>query len=99
VEQTLTLPQRSLSEIKGMIPKVMLDEGTIRISANEGPYTLWLYDGTGQFFRAAVVEAETPVDKLVEQFPNLRQGFSFRVYIYHQAEKLGLQTGPYTVQP
>jgi hypothetical protein len=99
-EQPLRLQAPPLAQSRQLLPQVSLRGRRISVSGAAGAYQLWLYDSAGSYVgSAALPAAGLEVAELARTHPALRGGFSFRVYTFVEAQKLGVQSGPYYVQP
>jgi hypothetical protein len=99
-EQKIRLQPVSSKEAQRYLPKVTVAEGEIRVSGEAENYQVWVYDTGGRYVASFPISA-TPlrVQSITGSQPELRDGFSFKVYGIFQDRNLGVNSGPYYVKP
>lgn len=99
-EQTVTIQSPPLDQVRGYLPEVTVQRGSVLITGGAETYQLWLYDAAGGYVASrSVSPGSTAIESLLAAQPALRAGFSFKVYSFVQNRNLGVITGPYFVSP
>jgi hypothetical protein len=100
VEDTLTIPARSVTAAEAKYPTAMIENGIIKVSGTAAGYEVWVYGKDGKFAGAfPSTGASNPVAiRLIKASgPSLTNGFTFRVFVWDATAGYGLLAGPYTV--
>jgi hypothetical protein len=99
-EQTLRLPSVSPAELEGLLPRVEVREGEIRVQGKVLARQLWLYDARGAFLNIRPLSgSRLPVAELLGALPQLAGGFRFKVYTASGRPSIGALSGPYFWEP
>jgi len=97
-EETVTLPERSVSAAQAAYPAASIKDGAITVT---GPYEnteIWVYGKDGRYvasYPAGKKAALLDVKYISAASPALAQGFTFRVYAYVEKGGFGVLAGPY----
>ena len=99
-EQTIRLQLVPSGEAKRYLPTVAVGEGEIRVRGEAENYQVWAYDPGGRFVASFPISA-TPlrIQSITGSQPALQGGFTFKVFGMVQDLNLGINSGPYYVQP
>jgi len=99
-EQSIRLPFVPSREAKRYLPTVSVAQGEIRVGGEAENYQVWVYDAGGRYVASFPI-SDTPlrVQSITGSQPALQGGFSFKVHGIVQDRNLGIDSGPYYVQP
>ncbi len=99
-ETSFILKTHELPQPRRLLPTVTVDADTIRVAGGQKNYTLWLYDGAGEYLAALLLnQKRVSIRQILGAYPALAAGFSFRIHGTLESAGLGVVTGPYYVQP
>lgn len=102
VEDTFTVPSRTVSAAGAKYPTAVVENGSIKVSGVTSGYEVWVYgkDGkfAGTFFPAGASKALS-VQDLAASSPALLGGFTFRVFAWNRAAGYGVLSGSYPSGP
>ena len=99
VEDTLTVPSRTVSAADAKYPTAVIENGLIRVSGAAAGHEIWVYGKDGKFagaFPSAGVSKPVSVQAIEASVPSLAGGFTFRVFAWNAAAGYGVLSGSYT---
>lgn len=99
VEDTLTVPSRTVSAADAKYPTAVIENGLIRVSGAAAGHQIWVYGKDGKFagaFPSAGVSKPVSVQAIEASVPSLAGGFTFRVFAWNAAAGYGVLSGSYT---
>jgi hypothetical protein len=99
VEQTMTVPLRTVSAAEASYPTVTVEGDTITISNAPSGCEIWLYGKSGAFSSIYPVNArirEVSLKSLAASAPQLDAGFTFRLFVWNDQAGYGMLCGPYS---
>jgi hypothetical protein len=102
VEQTLTVPARTVSAADAKYPTAVVEDGIIKVSGVTSGFEVWVYGKDGKFagtFSPAGASKTLAVQGLAASSPGLSGGFSFRVFAWNAAAGYGVLSGSYPSGP
>jgi len=98
VEDTVTVPARTVSAGSASYPTASVQQGDIVITGAAASYEVWVYDGTGAFISSFPVTGPTPrlpVKTVTSSAATLAGGFTYRVFSWDERAGYGVLNGPY----
>jgi hypothetical protein len=99
-ETSFILKTQELSQPRRLLPTVTVDADTIRVTGSQKNFTLWLYDSTGEYMTALLLDQKrVSIRQILGAYPDLASGFSFRIHGTLEGAGMGVVSGPYYVQP
>jgi len=99
VEDSLTVPSRTVSAADAKYPTAVIENGLIRVSGAAAGHEIWVYGKDGKFagaFPSAGVSKPVSVQAIEASVPSLAGGFTFRVFAWNAAAGYGVLSGSYT---
>lgn len=99
VEETLTVPARTVSAADAKYPTAAVENGVIKVSGVTSGYEIWAYGRDGKFAGTYSPAAGSPslsVQSIAASAPGLTGGFTFRVFAWHAAAGYGVLSGSYS---
>jgi len=98
VEDTLTVPIRTVSAAEAKYPTAAIDAGTIKVSGAAGAYEIWVYGKDGTFagaFSSPGASKPVTVQAIAAAAPSLAAGFTYRVFVWNASAGYGVLSGSY----
>ncbi|HEY9593719.1 MAG TPA: hypothetical protein VHE79_04530 [Spirochaetia bacterium] len=98
VEQTVTIPERSVRASKATFPTSGVHAGAISAGRVSGAYDVWVYGKDGKFLASWGVAGPThslPLQTVTAALPALADGFTWRVFAWDEKAGYGVVAGPY----
>jgi hypothetical protein len=98
VEDTLTVPARSVSAAEAKYPTAVVENGLIKVSGAAAGCEVWVYAKDGRFagaFPSTGVSNPVSLQGIEASVPALAGGFTFRVFVWNAAAGYGVLSGPY----
>jgi hypothetical protein len=102
VEQTLTIPPRTITAAEARYPTAVVENGTINVAGAPSGYEIWVYGKDGKFAGTfSPTDAARPfsVQSLAASSPSLTAGFTFRVFSWNASAGYGVLSGSYSAGP
>jgi hypothetical protein len=99
VEDTLSVPSRSVSAAEAKYPSAAIENGIITVSGAAAGYEIWVYGKDGAFagsFPSTGASNPVSLQQIQASGPALAGGFTFRVFVWNAAAGYGVLSGPYT---
>ncbi|MGO9309282.1 MAG: hypothetical protein ACLQDL_09705 [Spirochaetia bacterium] len=99
VEDTLSVPPRSVSAAEATYPAAVVENGIINVSGTAAGYEIWVYGKDGAFagsFPSTGASNPVSVQQIQASGPALAGGFTFRVFVWNAAAGYGVLSGPYS---
>lgn len=99
VEQTLTIPARTVTAADARYPTAVVENGYIRVSGVTSGYEIWVYGKDGKFagtFSPTDASKTFSVLSLAASSPALTGGFDFRVFAWYASAGYGVLSGSYS---
>ena len=100
VEQTFTIPDRSITADAAAYPTASVNNGEITVGGPYAAVEIWTYGQNGKFVASfPVTRKDFPLagQKLAASSPTLAQGFTFRVFANDAKDGISVLSGPYTM--
>lgn len=98
VEDTLTVPARTVSAADAKYPTAVVENGFIKVSGVPAGWEIWVYGKDGKFagtFSPAGASTPFSVQTVAASSPALTGGFTFRVFSWNAAAGYGVLSGSY----
>ena len=98
VEETLTVPARTVSAADAKYPTAVVENGVIKVSGVTSGYEIWAYGRDGKFagtYSPAAASPTLSVQSIAASSPSLTGGFTFRVFAWHATAGYGVLSGSY----
>ena len=98
VEDTLTVPVRTVSAADAKYPTAVVEDGLIKVSGTAAGFEIWVYGKDGTFagaFPSAGTAKTVPLQTIESGAPKLAGGFTFRVFAWNAAAGYGVLSGSY----
>jgi hypothetical protein len=98
VEQTLTIPSRTVTAADAHYPTAVVENGFIKVSGVASGYEIWAYGKDGKFagtFSPADASKTFSVQSLAASSPSMTGGFTFRVFAWNASGGYGVLSGSY----
>jgi hypothetical protein len=98
VEDTLTVPARTVTAADAKYPTAVVEAGLIRVSGAPSGCEIWVYGKDGKFagtFPSAGASKPVSLQAVQASSPGLADGFTFRVFVWSAAGGYGVLSGPY----
>jgi hypothetical protein len=99
VEETLTVPSRTVTAADAKYPTATVENGLIRVSGPSAGYEIWVYGKDGHFagtFPSPGVSKPVSLQAIASSVPALAGGFTFRVFAWNGSAGYGVLSGSYT---
>jgi hypothetical protein len=99
VEETLTVPSRTVSAADAKYPTAVIEGGLIKVSGAPAGCEIWVYGKDGKFagtFPSPGPSKPVSLQTIEASAPGLAAGFTFRVFVWNAAGGYGVLSGPYT---
>jgi hypothetical protein len=96
VEDTLTVPIRSVSAAGAAYPSARVEGGIIKVAGAGKNGEIWVYAKDGKFAGAHPAGAAPSVSSIISGTPALAGGFQFRVFSWDEPAGYGVLSGPYS---
>jgi len=96
VEDTLTVPARTVGAAEAKYPTAVIDNGTIKVSGAAGAYEIWVYGKDGAFagaFPSPGASKPVTVQAIETAAPSLAVGFTYRVFVWNASSGYGVLSG------
>jgi len=99
VEQTVTIPQRSVEAADAKYPGTSVAGGIIKVSGPYPGFEVWTYSTDGRFVAAFPAGGKSPplqIKDILSSSPALTVGFSYRVFAWDERAGYGVLSGPFS---
>ena len=99
VEQTLTIPPRTVTAAEARYPSAVVENGFIKVSGAPSGFEIWVYGKDGKFagtFSPTDASRALSVQSLAASSPSLTDGFTFRIFAWNASAGYGVLSGSYT---
>jgi hypothetical protein len=98
VEDTVTIPVRSVGAAEAAYPTSSVAGGIIEVSGPYAGYEVWTYSTDGRFVAAFPAGGKSPpleIRTILSASPALTVGFSYRVFAWDEKAGYGVLSGPF----
>jgi hypothetical protein len=98
VEDTVTVPVRTVSALQASYPAATVQDGQIEIKGSAASYEVWTYAANNAFVASFPVQGSSPrlaVQTVASASPLLAASFTFRVFSWDERGGYGVLAGPY----
>jgi hypothetical protein len=98
VEDTLTVPVRTVSAADAKYPAAVVENGLIKVSVGSAGFEIWVYGKDGAFagaFPSTGTSKTVPLQTIETALPALAGGYTFRVFSWNAAAGYGVLSGSY----
>ncbi len=102
VEDTLTVPSRSVPAAQAKYPAARVEDGVIKITGAGRNAEVWVYGNDGKYvgsYPAGSSAAPLSVATIAGSAAQLAGGFQFRVFVWDEQAGYGVLSGPYSSNP
>ena len=99
VEQSVTIPQRSVGAADAKYPATSVSGGIIKVSGPYAGFEVWTYSTDGRFVAAFPAGGKSPpleIKDILGSSPALTVGFSYRVFAWDEKAGYGVLSGPFS---
>ncbi len=99
VEDTLTVPARSVTAAQAKYPSAVVEGGVIKVSGTAAGCEVWVYGKDGKLagvFPSTGASNPVSVQQIQASGPALAGGFTFRVFAWNAEAGYGVLSGTYT---
>ena len=99
VEQTVTIPDRTVRADKAVYPTAGVHAGSIGAGRVSGAYDVWVYSREGKFLASYGVSGAShalAVQTVTAALPALAGGFTYRIFAWDEKAGYGVVSGPYS---
>jgi hypothetical protein len=98
VEDTVTIPARSVGAADATYPGSSVAGGIIKVSGPYGAFEVWTYSNDGRFVAAFPAGSKSPpleIRNVLASSPALTVGFTYRVFAWDEKGGYGVLSGPF----
>jgi hypothetical protein len=98
VEDTVTIPARSVGAADAAYPTTSVAGGIIKVSGPYAGFEVWTYSTDGRFVAAFPAGGRSPpleIRNVLSSSPALTVGFSYRVFAWDEKAGYGVLSGPF----
>jgi len=98
VEDTVTIPARSVGAAEATYPSSSVAGGIIKVSGPYAAYEVWTYSTDGRFVAAFPAGGKSPpleIRTVLSASPALTVGFTYRVFAWDEKAGYGVLSGPF----